>query len=183
MYVIQNSTLIQIIWKPIYLTYLWDTNKYRHTVLYTDNTTTRVHIQIYTHMRKHNQLIMTTSIMNDYTLQKYKSLTLYFRKGDVCCVWETSGWQGRTTILTQTLLLTIAALLPHPFGFVQSKATGGQKTSVCKLVLASAFLSQLFSTRPCTCFNYFLMPTCFHCSSAYLHRCISWLTAQSRVNI
>ena len=25
--------------------------------------------------------------------------------------------------------------------------------------------------------------TCFHCSSAYLHRCISWLTARSRVNM
>ena len=28
-----------------------------------------------------------------------------------------------------------------------------------------------------------LMPTCFRCSSAYLHRCISWLMARSRVNM
>ena len=28
-----------------------------------------------------------------------------------------------------------------------------------------------------------LTPTCFLCSSAYLHRCISWLTARSRVNM
>ena len=28
-----------------------------------------------------------------------------------------------------------------------------------------------------------LMSTCFRSSSAYLHRCISWLTARSRVNI
>ena len=33
---------------------------------------------------------MTTSITNEYT-SSYKSLTLYFRKGDVCCVWEMSG--------------------------------------------------------------------------------------------
>ena len=34
----------------------------------------------------------TTSITNEYTsLKKYKSLTFYFRKGDVCCVWEMSG--------------------------------------------------------------------------------------------
>ena len=28
-----------------------------------------------------------------------------------------------------------------------------------------------------------LTPTCFHCSSAYLHRCISSLTSRSRVNM
>ena len=38
----------------------------------------------------HNQLIMTTSITNEYT-SLYKSLTFYFRKGNVCCVWEMSG--------------------------------------------------------------------------------------------
>ena len=30
---------------------------------------------------------------------------------------------------------------------------------------------------------YCLTPICFRCSSIYLHRCISWLSAQSRVNI
>ena len=52
--------------------------------------------------------------MNEYTsLQKYKPLTLYFWKGDVLlCVRD--GWrQGQTSILTQVLLLTIAALLSH----------------------------------------------------------------------
>ena len=35
---------------------------------------------------------MTTPTTNEYTsLYKYKSLTLYVRKGDVCCVWEMSG--------------------------------------------------------------------------------------------
>ena len=35
---------------------------------------------------------MTTSITNEYTsLYKYKSLKLYFWKGDVCCVCEMSG--------------------------------------------------------------------------------------------
>ena len=33
---------------------------------------------------------MTTSIMNEYT-SLYKSVTLYFRKGDFLCVWEMSG--------------------------------------------------------------------------------------------
>ena len=31
---------------------------------------------------------------------------------------------------------------------------------------------------------YFCLPsTCFRCSSPYLHRCISWVTARSRVNM
>ena len=47
-------------------------------------------LRVYKHTREHNQLIMTTSITNEYT-SLYKSLTLYFRKGDVCCVWEMSG--------------------------------------------------------------------------------------------
>ena len=36
---------------------------------------------------------------------------------------------------------------------------------------------------PSTWLYYFLTSICFRCSSTYLHRCISWLTAWSRVNI
>ena len=47
-------------------------------------------LRVYKYTREHNQQIMMTSITNEYTfLQKYKFLTLYFRKVDVCCVWET----------------------------------------------------------------------------------------------
>ena len=42
-------------------------------------------------------------------------------------------------------------------------------------------LSPTNSNRLCTWLYYCL--TCFRCLSAYLHRCISWLTARSRVNI
>ena len=57
---------------------------------------------------------MMTSITNEYTsLQKYKSLTLYFRKGDVLLCVRDEWRQGQTVILTQVLLLTIAALLSH----------------------------------------------------------------------
>ena len=52
---------------------------------------------------------MTTSITNEYTsLQKYRSLT---RKGDVLSCVRDEWRQGQTAILTQVLLLTIAALL------------------------------------------------------------------------
>ena len=44
-------------------------------------------------------------------------------------------------------------------------------------------LSPTDSNRLGSRLYYCLMSTCFCCSSAYLHRCISWLTARSRVNI
>ena len=57
---------------------------------------------------------MTTSITNEYTsLQKYKSLTLYFRKGDVLLCVRDVWRQGQTAILTQVFILTTTALLPH----------------------------------------------------------------------
>ena len=49
---------------------------------------------------------MTTSVTNEHTsLKKYKSLTLYSRKGDIYFVWEMSWRQGQTTILNQVLPL------------------------------------------------------------------------------
>ena len=57
---------------------------------------------------------MTTSITNEYTsLQKYRYLTVYFRKGDVLLCVRDEWRQGRTAIMTQVLLLAIAALLPN----------------------------------------------------------------------
>ena len=53
-------------------------------------------------------------ITNEYpSLQKYKSLTLYFRKGDVRSCVRDEWRQGQTAMLTQVLLATIAALLSH----------------------------------------------------------------------
>ena len=52
--------------------------------------------------------------MNEYTsLQKYKSLTLYFRKGNVRLCGRDGWRQGQTVISTQIFLLTIVALLSH----------------------------------------------------------------------
>ena len=64
-----------------------------------------------------------------------------------------------------------------------NRGTLGPQPSVCKLVLTLAFLSPIDSTAADTCVYSFITPTCFRSSSVYLHRCISWLTARSRVNI
>ena len=47
----------------------------------------------------------------------------------------------------------------------------------------AGILSPTESNRRCTWLYYCLKCTCFRCSSAYLHWCISWLTARLRVNI
>ena len=47
----------------------------------------------------------------------------------------------------------------------------------------ASILSPTDPNRLDTWLYYCLASTCFRCSSAYLHRCISWLTARSRVNI
>ena len=44
-------------------------------------------------------------------------------------------------------------------------------------------LSPTDSNRLSNWLYYCLTCTCFCCSSAYLHRCVSWLTARSKVNI
>ena len=101
---------------------------------------------------------MTTSVTNEYTsLQKYKSLTLYFRKGDVCSVWEMNWRQGQTAILTQ-VLLTIAALLSHLSWVAQPWVTKGPKPSVCELVLHAGILSPTDSNRLSTWLYYYLRP-------------------------
>ena len=77
--------------------------------------------------------------------------------------------QGQTAILTQLLLLIMAALLLH-LGWGCS--TGGRwrpQPSVCKLALTLAFLSP---TPTCFCF-FFRLFTLVHL----------WLTTRSKVNI
>ena len=116
------------------------------------------------------------SITKEYTsLQKYQSLTLYFRKGNVVLCVGDEWRQEHTAILTQVLLSTIAALLLHLGWVAQPWVTEGPKPSVCKQVLTLASCLRLNTTHPGTCLYYFLTPSCFRCSSAYLHRCISWL--------
>ena len=125
---------------------------------------------------------MMTSITNKYT-SLYKSLTLYFWKGDVCYVWEMSWRQGQTAILTQVLLLTITAFLSHLGLGCSTVGHWGPKALSLQAGSHAGILFPTVSNHLGTSLYYFLTPTCFCCSSTYLHRCISWLMARSRVNI
>ena len=116
-------------------------------------------------------------------LKKYKSITLYFRKGDVLLCVRDEWRQGQAAVLTQVLLLIIAALLPHLDLGCSTGGHWGPKALNLQLALTLASCFRLYTTHPGTCLYYFLTSTCFRYSSAYLHGCISWLTARSRVNI
>ena len=79
------------------------------------------HIQLHVYIYKYIAYISRKHynnnddfITNEYTsLQKYKSLSLYFWKGDILLCVRDEWRQGQTAILTHVLLLTIAALLSH----------------------------------------------------------------------
>ena len=118
-------------------------------------------------------------------LYKNISLTLYSRKGDVSCVWER--WVGdgdRLLFLPKVLLATIAALLsPHLGWGCSTVSHWGPKALCLPVVLISASCLQMTRTTLVTWLYLCPTSTYFHCSCAYLHRCISWLTARSRVNI
>ena len=147
------------------------------------NTTARVHIQIYTYMRKPQYPVMTTSI-NEWTHFLIKIyLTLYSRKVDICCVWEMSWRQGQTAILTPVLLATIAALLPHLSWGCSAVGLGGPKALCLPLALTLAFCLQLLRTVWAPGYIIDVRTPASPVLPLFLHRCISWLTARSRVNI
>ena len=98
----------------------------------------------------------------------------------VCERWAGDG--DRLLFWPEVLLSTIAALLPHLGLVAQPWVSEGPKPSVWHWFSIRHLVSNWI--KPSVCWLYYcLTSTCFHCSSAYLHRCISWLTARSRVNM
>ena len=127
---------------------------------------------------------MTTS-MNERTHFFIKVYLSHFilERVDVGCVWEVS-WRRLLHIdpissdHSSTSLSSWLWLLNR----------GSQRTQSPLSVASSHFgiLSPTDSNWPkpsVPWLYYCLTSTCFRCSSAYLHRCISWLTARSRVNM
>ena len=102
---------------------------------------------------------------------------------DVGCVWEMNWRPGQTVILTQS------SSRDHSSTFSSSWLGLLNRGS---LRAASPQSASWFSCwnlvpnwlKPSVCWLYYCLTyTCFSCSSAYLHRCISWLKARSRVNM
>ena len=97
----------------------------------------------------------------------------------VCERWVGDGDRLR---YWPKVLLTIAALLSHLGWVVQPWVTEGPKPSVYRWF---SIRHLVYNSLTPSLFGYIIVwtYTCFRCSSAYLHRCISWLTARSRVNM
>ena len=142
--------------------------------MHTRNTYTTINISgnIVTVMTNFNERTNTLLYKNiiSHTLFSKRWWFLCMRDGDRLLFWP------------KVLLSTIAALLPHLGLVAQLWVTEGPKPSVCRWFSIRHLVPNWL--KPSVCWLYYcLTSTCFHCSSAYLHRCISWLTAWSRVNM
>ena len=90
---------------------------------------------------------------------------------------------GTDCYLSQVLLSTIAALLPHLGWVDQPWITEGRKALSLYAGSHAGILPPTDSNELGTWLYYFLTSTYFRCSSTYSHRCISWFTPRSRVNV
>ena len=109
-------------------------------------------------------------------LYKNISLTLYSRKGDVSCVWEVSGDKDRLLFWPKFFLAHSSTSFLSWLGLLNREPQSLQSASCSHTGIWSP-------TGSGTWLYNCLMSPCFHCSFAYLHRWISWLTAQSRVSM
>ena len=149
-------------------------------IIHSHNTSARIHIQIYAETLS---TIMTN--FNERTnalLYKNISLALYSWKGDVSYVWKVSGDKDGLLFWPKFFFNHSGISFSSWLG-CSTMGDWRPKALCLPLALTSASCPQLTRTAPGTWLYYCLTPTCFRCSSAYLHRCISWLTTRSRVNI
>ena len=98
-------------------------------------------------------------------------------------MWEMSWRQGQTAILTPVLPLNYSSTSFSSWLGLLNRGSLKAQSPLSATGSHFGILSPTDSDRLCTWLYYCLTPTCFHCSSAYLHRCISCLTAWSRVSI
>ena len=119
--------------------------------------------------------------MNEQThfFIKNNNLSHFILERVMVVVGEMSWRRGPTAILNPSSSLDHSSISFSSWhGVAQPWVTEGPKPSVCKLVLTLQHPVSNWLKPSGTWLYYCLMPTCFCCSSAYLHRCISWLTAQ-----
>ena len=101
---------------------------------------------------------------------------------DVSCVWEVGGdkdgllfWPSSSSDHSSTSSSSWLGC--------STVVHWGPKALCQPLALNSESYLQLTRTASDTWSYNCLASTCFRCSSTYLHWCISWLTARSRVNM
>ena len=103
------------------------------------------------------------------------SLTLYSQK-DWCWLCVRDELETWTDWYTDPAVLLLILT-----GVAQLWVTEGPKPSVCCWFSIRHLIPNWL--KPSVPWLYYCFtPTYFRCSSAFLHRCISWLTTRSRVN-
>ena len=153
--------------------------------------TAYIYIYKYKYKRKHRQQLWRTS-MNERTntlLIKNISLTLYSRKGwCFLCVRDELETETDCYILTQSSSDHSSTSFSSWLGFLNCgslRAASPQSTSWFSRWYLVPNLLQLQLTQAVCVLVIFLFersPASAY-FSAYLHMCISWLTARSRVNM
>ena len=105
-------------------------------------------------------------------------IKIYLQRVYVGCVWEVSWRREQTATYWPQVLLTKAALLSHPGWAAQPWVTEGPQPSVCRWLSLRHLVPNWNWLKPSVAPGYIIV---WHppasASSAYLHRCISWLTA------
>ena len=119
--------------------------------------------------------------MNEQTHFFIKIYLTHFilERVDVGWVWEVSWRRGQTATYWPQVLLTMAALLSHSGKAAQPCVTEGSSPLYGAGSHSAGILSPTDLSRLCPDYIFVWRPP----ASAYLHRCISWLTARSRVNM
>ena len=142
-------------------------------------------------MRKHSQQNDDFNERTNTLLYKNISPTLYSRKSWCCLCVRGGSWRRGTDcyILTQSSSDHSRTSFSSWLGLLNRGSLGDQ-SPLSAAGSQFGILSPTDSNSNSNWLNlsgswlYFcLTSTCFRCSIAYLHRCISWLTAKSRVNM
>ena len=162
---------------------LEDQHRFFFLLLYTHNTYNCTCTYTYTNIRGN---IVNNN--DDFTERTNKNIISHTLFSKVLILVVCERWlETRTDCYIDPKFFW---LLQHFFlilaGVAQPWATEGPKPSVCRWVSIRHLLSdwlQLARAVSGTLLYNCLTSTCFRCSSAYLHRCISWLTARWSVNM
>ena len=107
------------------------------------------------------------------------SLIIFSQKGLCWLCVRGELKTGQTATYWPKVNLTIAALISHPGSAAQSLVTECPSPLSAAGSHSADILYPTDSSRLCPGYIFVWCPP----ASAYLHRCISWLTARSRVSI
>ena len=141
-------------------------------------------IRVYKYKQKHNQ--------TQYTNFNERTNTLLY-KNIISHIWFSKGWwllcvrddleTGTDCYIEPSLSRDHSSTSSSSWLVLLNRWSLRAQSPLSAAGSHFDILSPTDSNRQCTWSYCCLTSTCSRCSFAYLHRCISWLTARSRVSI